>query len=805
MNADHRDDLSPTAARTTARHDSAIRSGAPVPPAAGALSRVMYRYGRLIYRLRWIVVAFWIVTVLASIPFALKSPSALQGGGYFNISSESVDVEHIQSQKLHQPLSQVVVAFQAPTTPVTDPAYQQEVAAFASRARGFRYVTSVAVGGAGKDGRTTYVTVGFDHDPDYMQREMTDFRPLLPDQDATNPARAYLTGIPAVYDTLTNVTVGDVERADATALPIALIVLLIVFGTVAAAATPLLLGVTAVPVALAIIYAIALHNPTTTFILSVASIVGLGISIDYSLLITRRYREELDQARQRHQADPHSAVAEAVATTIATAGEAILFSGITVIIGFLGLLAIRVQITTSFALGGAVVVAAAVLAALTLLPALLSVLGTRVNALRIPLLQRGVGKPRPRRHTPHATDADPPSSAARPGRGLWHAWALGVMRRPGVTILVVMAVLVLVGWPARTLKVGVPGDDVLPAGASERQGVAILRQQFPDLAQDPVYIVVQARDGSSILTPGNLTELDRLTQWIGIQPDVTSVTSLTHLPVTPDTPTLGIDQLITLYSTGGYQRIPALAQFASTVAADDTTVIVARSDTMLDSEQGQTLIDHLRGDSAPVVQNLRIRVGGLQALSLDLDRALYRNFPWTIVAILTATYLLLLLMFRSVLLPLKAVLMNTLSVAATYGALVYIFQRGTLGFPRVEFIDAIIPILLFCILFGLSMDYEVFLLSRIREEWLRTGDNQAAVARGLEKTAGVITSAAFLFVIVTGAFAFASLVTTQEIGVGMTVAVLLDATIVRLLLVPATMRLLGRWNWWLPRRRSPRT
>jgi MMPL family/HhH-GPD superfamily base excision DNA repair protein len=185
------------------------------------------------------------------------------------------------------------------------------------------------------------------------------------------------------------------------------------------------------------------------------------------------------------------------------------------------------------------------------------------------------------------------------------------------------------------------------------------------------------------------------------------------------------------------------------------------------------------------------------------DVVVYRNFPRTILVILATTYLLLLLMFRSVLLPLKAILMNTLSVGATYGALVYIFQSGNLGFPRVAFIDAIIPILLFCVLFGLSMDYEVFLLSRIREEWLQTKDNRAAVASGLEKTAGVITSAACLFVIITGEFTFASLVTTKEIGVGMTVAVLVDATFIRLLLVPATMRLLGRWNWWLPGRPMP--
>ena len=447
-------------------------------------------------------------------------------------------------------------------------------------------------------------------------------------------------------------------------------------------------------------------------------------------------------------------------------------------------------------------VAIAVLAALTLLPALLSILGTRVNAVRIPFLERRPGWLSRPAAEPGATDK-PAAGAAAGGRGFWHAWALAVMRRPVITILGVLLLIALLGWPALALKIGVPGADVLSAQSSERQGLTILQQQFPALPQDPIYVVVQARDGGSILAPGTLEEVDRLTTWIAAQQHITSVTGLTAVPATPGTPTASTGQLIALYSSGNYRHVPALAQFVSSVAAGDTTVIVAQSDTTLESDQGKALIEHLRADAPATSQRLDIRVGGLQALSLDLDSALYRNFPRTILVILATTYLLLLLMFRSVLLPLKAVLMNTLSVGATYGALVYVFQWGNLGFPRVAFIDAIIPILLFCVLFGLSMDYEVFLRSRIREEWLQSNDNRAAVASGLEKTAGVITSAACLFVIVTGAFAFASLVTTKEIGVGMTVAVVVDATFIRLLLVPATMRLLGRWNWWLPGRPMP--
>jgi putative drug exporter of the RND superfamily len=320
-------------------------------------------------------------------------------------------------------------------------------------------------------------------------------------------------------------------------------------------------------------------------------------------------------------------------------------------------------------------------------------------------------------------------------------------------------------------------------------------------------VTAQAQDGKSILAPENLQHLAALSRWLAQQLHVTGVISLTNPPATPGGPTLDQQTLMTLYTTGGYKNIPALAQFVSSTTNGGFTYIVVNTNTTLDSDAGKGLVDHLRAGDAAAGQGLKAQVGGVQADYLDFDRYLYSNFPKAILFILGATFVLLLLMFRSLLLPLKAILMNVLSVSAAYGVLVFVFQWGhfsnILGFTSSGFIDSLLPILLFCILFGLSMDYEVFLLSRIREEWLRTRNNTQAVARGLEKTGSVITNAALLFVVVTVAFTFTSLIVTKEIGVGMTVAVLVDATIIRSLLVPATMRLLGRWNWWLPGRAAP--
>jgi RND superfamily putative drug exporter len=554
-------------------------------------------------------------------------------------------------------------------------------------------------------------------------------------------------------------------------------VLVIVFGTLVAAAMPLLLALVAVPIALGIIYGIATQTTTSVFVLSVASIIGLGISIDYSLFMVRRFRDEL---RQR------DSVREAIAWTVATAGEAILFSGLTVIIGFVGLLLIGLQFMTSMGIGGAVVVAVSVLAALTLLPAILSVLGPRVNAIRIPLLARFVMR------------AD---EGAESERGFWHGLALGVMKRPILVVLAVSVLLLALGWPIFSLNPGTPDARSLPTSSEARQGYDILNDQFPGVNDYPIVVTAQTTDGSSVLTEANLRKVDALTLWLTEQERVRGVTSVTQFAQGPQGVDIPKEELFALYSSGQYLQNPGLAKLVAATAAGDTTIITVKTDAALNSPEGRALVNTFRAHRDEG-QGLTVQVGGFQAVTQDFNDYLYGNFPKAILFILGATYVLLLLMFRSVFLPLKAILMNVLSVSAAYGVLVLVFQWGygsqLLNFTSLGFIDSTIPILLFCILFGLSMDYEVFLLSRIREEWLRTKNNRYAVARGLEKTGGVITNAALLFVIVTGAFTFTSVITTKEIGLGMTVAVIVDAAIIRTLLVPATMRLLGRWNWWLP-------
>ncbi|HLZ20666.1 MAG TPA: MMPL family transporter [Ktedonobacterales bacterium] len=759
---------------------------APAPGAEKSLERHgLYRfglaYGRFIYRVRWIVVALWIAVVIASVPFAARVGTVLTGGGFSFPNSDSVRVNDILTTTLHQPATQMLVVFQSPSTPVSDPAYQQELADFTAKAVSFPGVIDVRPAQTGQDGQTALVVLSFNVSADKVEHEQADIRAMVP-TGPNIPARAYLTGNPAISNAFSQISQQDTERAEFTALPLALFVLLLTFGTLVAAMMPLILALIAVPVALALLYAIALHTQTNTFVTNIVSIIGLGISIDYSLFMVRRFRDELHMGRS---------IQEAVGWTVATAGEAILFSGMTVMIGFVGLLLIGIGMMTSFGIGGAIVVACSMLAALTMLPALLSILGPRIDALRLPLVGRLVMRSREKHES----------------RGFWRAWALGVMRRPVLVIIAVIVLLIGLSWPIFSLNIGTPGVGELPATVESRQGLNILASQFPGAGVSPIEIVVQSPVGSSMLAPTNLSRLDTLSQWVASQPHVTSVTGLTMLPATSGAPALSASELEQMYATGAYLQSPQLARLVQSTTNGNTTVVMASSDAPPDSAAAKAQIDALRAGVGGVSGGLTVLVGGSQAISQDFTRYLFDNFPRAILFVLIATFFLLLLMFRSVLLPLQAVLTNVLSVSAAYGVLVYVFQwghfSGFLGFTSTGYIDSIIPILLFCILFGLSMDYEVFLLSRIREEWLRTGNNRQAVAQGLAKTGGVITNAALLFVIVTGAFTFTRVITTKEIGLGMTAAVLVDATIIRSLLVPATMRLLGRWNWWLPGRPVP--
>jgi RND superfamily putative drug exporter len=734
----------------------------PPEPAAPVL-RPLEWYGLQVCRVRWLIIGMWIALVALGAIFGPQAITRLNGGGFSLKGSESDRAAQTLTAKFGATPVQVIAVFTAPHTAVSAPAYQAQVQAFIRRARGVPHVAQITPAGVGHDGRSTYVTVDFTA----SESATANLIPKLQGAAPAGPATILLTGEPAIDHFTIKASDTDAQRAELYTFPIALVVLLLVFGTLVAAGMPLAMGAVAIALTLAGIFVVASYYSTSVFILNTATMIGLGISIDYSLFMVSRFRDEL-------RARP---VDEAVARTVGTAGEAILFSGLAVIIGFAALCIINVPVLTSIAIGGALVVAASVLAAMSFLPALLALLGPRINAVRVaPWVHTG-------------------RSLTERG-GIWHQIALTVMRRPWLVIAGVLLLIGALAWPVYQLQLGVSGANLLPADSAPQRGLNILYQQFGQGNFAPVLMVVQTSDGGAILRPASVGAVYDLTRAAAAVPNVARVQSLTSGAG------LNRAEAEALYGSGAYARDLRTAAAVARLVRGNTTLITVTPRSAPDTAASRTVVQRLRALMHP---GLRALVGGSDASGLDFTSYLYGRFPWAIGFIVLSTYLVLFALFRSVLLPLKAVLMNLLSIAASYGVVVYVFQMGVLsgplGFTPPGEIEVIIPILMLCILFGLSMDYEVFLLSVVREEYQRTGDNTASVAFGLERTGRIITSAAAIMVIVAGAFSLAQLLVIKEIGVGMAVAIAIDATVIRALLVPATMRLLGRWNWWRPGKR----
>ncbi len=715
---------------------------------------------RLVYRFRYPVVAGWVLLLAVGALFAPRAPAILKPGGIEVADSPALRARDILVEKFDAPREVLIVVLTGPDG-AADPQLKETAARLADRLRTLPAVKAVSEPQTGQAGRSLYLLVNLDASLDRAMGLVPEVNAALEESlPRDGRIRGYLTGGPAVYRAFTDVTEEDLRRAELYTFPVAMLVLLFVFGSVVAALMPLAVGLAAVTITLAALFGLGHLTDVSVFALNTASMVGLGVAIDYSLLIVSRFREEL-------AAHP---LPEALARTVETAGEAVLFSGLAVVIGLSGLLWVGFRFIQSIGLAGAIVVAVSIGAALTLLPALLGILGPRVNLLT-------VARPR---------------AAER----FWGAVARRVVRWAWVVFLVVTALLLGLASPVRRMEVGVPGVENLPAHIPARVGWELFRAEVPEQEASPLLVVV--RTGSPWLTQEKLNGLFELAQKLSADPGVDRVQGLTTLVPGADPARLG--QILALQAI---RPDPQLTAAVSRFYRDDVFVFRVIPKDPPGSQAARELADRLQ--ALPVPNGWELLVGGQSAGERDFIRRLYGDFPKAVAFVLALMYLVLLVTFRSAVLPLKAVIMNSLSILGAYGVLVLIFQdgrlTGLLNYTPTGWVDAIVPVLMFCVLFGLSMDYEVFLLSRIREEYLAGGDNNGAVAAGLEKTGRIVTSAAFILIVVALSFGLGGLLTIKKMGVGLAAAIALDASVVRALLVPATMALLGRWNWWLPFRK----
>jgi uncharacterized membrane protein YdfJ with MMPL/SSD domain len=708
-------------------------------------------------RRRVLVLGAWVVLLLAAAPFAAKQTDHLTSGGFQVPGSESdvVDRNLERFEGAQRENLAVVLAKQEGATAAGVRAEIERVDAIAAELPHAEVAPAAAARAARQagDASITIVPLTVDGEQDELADLATDFRDEL-GSAARDGVQPYLVGQQALWAGMQDLVKEDLESAEMTGFPIVLVILLAVFGSLAAATLPLALGFASVGLTGAGIHFLSQATDMSVFVTNVASMIGIGVAVDYSLFVLARYREEV-----RGGAEP----AEARRAALRTSGLAVAFSGVTVMVSLAGLFLVDSTTIRSMAMGAIMVVAVSILAAVTLLPVLMRLLGRRAYARgRIALTLALLGRrwrSAPRR----------PGSTA-PGverSSFWGRWTGRVTRRPWPVALASAAVLLVLAIPALSLEFGDGALRQFPPDDETRVGAELAAQKLGAGASGPTQIVARLDEGRA--TDGaNRRALADYAADLRADPEVARVA-----PVRP--------------SRDGRAAL---------------IVLQPRHDP--ESPQSQALVERLRGDESSALSRAAdVTVGGTTGFTEDFKDLVSGSMWKILVFVMLFSYLVLFVLLRSVLLPLKAVLMNLLSVAAAYGVLVAVFQwgwlDGLLGYESLGYINSMTPPFLLAIVFGLSMDYEVFLLARIRERFDATGDTRTAVAQGLRASAATISSAALIMVAVFGVFASTGTPSIKEIGLGLSVAIALDATLVRLILVPATMEIMGRWNWWLPK------
>ena len=693
-------------------------------------------WGRFVYRRRWLVLVLSLLTVGAS------AASLIAGGQLRNVEFRDTEAGRA-SQLIRDEFPPVTGAPVAATSSfvliftsneglaAADPRFVDGMNAALAPLRSDSRVVSIvtpdsvppasAAALRSKDGKRALANVTVKGTTTEAEGFFSQLRALV----RTDTFEVLSTGNIPLNGDINAALDRDLQRAEFVSLPLAFVLLLVVFGSAAAALLTLGVGVLVIVAGLGATFALARAIDVSQYALNIVTLIGLGVAIDYSLFIVSRFREELARG---------SEVESAVGIALATAGRAILFSGITVAIGLAGMLFYPGTFLVSLGVSGSLVVAAAVLYGLTFLPALLSILGPRAGAWRLPL-PRGRG-----------------------GGGVWHSIATTVMRRPVLVLVPTIALIAIAASPFTQLRLASADATILPPTIESRRGYDVLVNEFPGQGQSTVTVVARFPDDPL----NHRAALEDLRARLAALPNVLRV----DMPLSPTGPHIALLSVRT----------------ASTAQSDEARAIV-------------------RAARAQSLDGGVVLVTGQTAFDVDAVDYLVERTPIAVGFVTLTTMLALFFLLGSIVLPLKAVAMNALSVSASFGALVWIIQQGhlanVLNFTP-QSIEPSLPVIMFCIMFGLSMDYEVLLLSRIQEEYRRTGDNVAAVAMGLERSGRLITGAAAIMVGVFVAFALADVVIIKSVGIGLTIAVLLDATLVRALVVPATMRLLGRANWWAP-------
>ncbi len=737
-----------------------------------------------------IVVAVWVAVVIGSAILVPRFQTSVTGPPLDVRASDSYRAQEILGTRFDQPFAeQDLIVFESESLVATDPAFQAVIDTALDRVEELPGVVSViapidspaAEVLVAEEGHVATALVG-------LSGSNADRQALAPRltqaaaSAATDEVRVYVTGRSPLIAELVAQQQEDLSRAERLGLPLALLILLISSGAVVAAGLPLVLAMSGVIVTFGALGAASTFTEFNLFVPNIATMIGLGVGIDYALFMVNRFREELARGADSRLA---------VTTTTGTAGRTVFFSGLTVLLSLAGLLLVEARIFRELALGAMTAVAVMALGALTLVPALLAWFGPRVNALRLPGRNQ--------------------QSVSFGGDRFWSRWARMIMQQPRLWATVAVVILLVLAAPVTRLNLALDTGTSDIGQQSAGLGREILEREFNEGRISPLQIVYVSHDGA--LDDADLDAIARLSELLSNDYAVVEVTSVTTL----------LDRFVgdhsaeTLELAVGFpQVVEASGDLINLGSGGDVTVIRAVPRWSPDSPGPLQLVERIRETMVPNVMaehesNAEMLVGGLSAQIVDITAESLRKLPVVVGLVVVLSFALLALVFRSIAIPIKAILMNVLGITAAYGLLVVVFQEGAgarlFDFRVTGTTQVYLPLLTFAVLFGLSMDYEVFLLGRVREEWEKTGDNRTAVERGLQRTGAVITAAAAIMVTVFAAFTFARLTEVKTLGFSLAAAVLIDATLIRIILVPAAMQLLGRWNWWFPPwldRRLPR-
>ena len=726
---------------------------------------------RMSARRPWLTIAIWVLALVVGLGLVGR----LLGSATTTEFSLSTEVEATKAADLledrlrgPEPITEVVVV-QSDSLTVDDPAFREKVESVFGEltalggeviTTGRHYYEGAEDSLVSADRRTAVIPLVLAGTLEDATENIVDLVEIVEHANTGDGFRVLTVGTASIAHESNELAQEDLEQGERFGVPIALIVLVVLFGAVVAALVPLGLAVVAIVIALGIAALIGQVFDLIFFITLMVTMIGLAVGIDYSLIIISRFREEMDRGLDKRQATERAG---------ATAGRTVLFSGLTVVVALIGMLIVPSSFFQSIGLGAIIVVLVALAVTLTLLPAVLALLGSNVNRLSLPFLRRAA----PERDEPHR-------------EGFWEIVTRAVMRYPVISIIAVAAPLLVAAYFYFEIETGLNGVDVFPEDAQTREAYFVLEEEFSFGLVSPAEIVI---DGS-VNSPQVREAVAALQESIVADGRFTML-----LPQQ----LLSADEITNLRAVG-YQILPSGLVVNP---AGDLALLSVAPPGESSARPAVEAVEALRDEYVPAAfsaVDAEVYVGGRTALTIDIFDMVDTYTPIVFAFVLGISFLILMLVFRSIVIPIKAIIMNLLSVGAAYGLLVLVFQKsgGIFGFQHAESIDAWIPLFLFSILFGLSMDYHVFLLSRIRERYDETGDNYGAVAYGLRSTAGLITGAALIMVVVFGAFASGETIINQQVGFGLAVAIFLDATLVRSVLVPASMELLGGRNWYLP-------